>query len=138
MRALRVAGRLVLTRPVVLFDGDCGFCRSMVSLLERWDRRRAFAAVPASRRHEVAGLPALAEASLAGAMHLALPDGRVFAGGEAVREIIRRLPAGAPFAAAMGLPLVRTLVDRGYRLVAANRHRLGCRGAACAVAPRAS
>jgi predicted DCC family thiol-disulfide oxidoreductase YuxK len=128
----------VLTRPVVLFDGDCGFCRRMVSLLARCDRGGTFATVPASRRHEVAGLPALTDASLTGAMHLVLPDGHVFAGGDAVREILRRLPGGAPVAAILGLPPVRPIVDRGYRLVAANRHRLGCRGAACAVAPRAS
>jgi predicted DCC family thiol-disulfide oxidoreductase YuxK len=126
----------VLTRPVVLYDGDCAFCLRMVALLARLDRAGRFEAVPAARRGEVAGLPALGDAALAGAMHLVLPDGRWFAAGDAVREIVRRLPLGAPLAALLGLPGVRTLVDRGYALVAANRHRLGCAGAACA-APRA-
>jgi predicted DCC family thiol-disulfide oxidoreductase YuxK len=137
MCTVRGAGRaVVLTRPVVLYDGDCAFCVRMVALLARLDRAGRFDAVPAARRGEVAGLPALGEAALLGAMHLVLPDGRWFAGGEAVREIVRRLPLGVPVATLMGLPGVRVLVDRGYALVAANRHRLGCAGAACA-APRA-
>ena len=29
----------MLSRPVLLYDGSCGFCRRWVRRLRRWDRR---------------------------------------------------------------------------------------------------
>ena len=58
-----------------------------------------------------------------GSWHLATGDGRVHSGGAAVPELLRRLPGGrVPAAVARSMP--RT-TDRIYRVVAANRGRLG-------------
>lgn len=59
-------------------------------------------------------------------MHLALPDGRVLAGGRAIPEILRRLPGWRWVAGLFGVPGIAWLVDRVYAWVAVRRHRLGC------------
>src|SRR6266478_415855 len=66
------------TRPTLIYDGDCGFCRRSVDLLQRWDREQRIALVPFQDQARVAafGIPLPA---LAAAMHLILPppDGQV-------------------------------------------------------------
>lgn len=59
-------------------------------------------------------------------MHLVLPDGRVFAGGRAVPEILRLLPRGRLLVWLWWIPGVTWLSERAYAWVAARRHRLGC------------
>src|SRR5690242_20858740 len=75
----------------LIYDGDCGFCRSIVARVQAWDREHALRYVPFQDGAAVArfGVPLPA---LAAAMHLVLPDGRVFAGADAAPEILRRLP----------------------------------------------
>ena len=60
-------------------------------------------------------------------MHLAMPDGRVLAGGRAVPEILRLLPRGRWVAWVFRLPGVAWVTDRVYAWVAARRHTLGCK-----------
>lgn len=59
-------------------------------------------------------------------MHLVLPDGRVFAGGRAVPELLRLLPGGGWVAWVFLIPGVGWVTDRCYGWVAARRHQLGC------------
>jgi predicted DCC family thiol-disulfide oxidoreductase YuxK len=67
--------------------------------------------------------------------HLVAPDGRSYSGGEAVPQLARLLPAGAPIAA-LASTFPRT-ADRAYRWVARHRERLGrvLGEQACAVDP---
>src|ERR1044071_354540 len=77
--------------PTLIYDGECGFCRESVELVRRWDREHRLAMVPFQDQERVAafGIPLTA---LAAAMHLVLPDGRVFAGADAAPELLRLLP----------------------------------------------
>lgn len=70
---------------------------------------------------------------LAEAMHLVLPDGSVFAGAAAARELTRFVPAlpGLTLRALFSLPGGMLVAGRVYRLVAGNRYRLGCEGGHC-------
>jgi predicted DCC family thiol-disulfide oxidoreductase YuxK len=121
----------VLSRPVLLYDGDCGFCRRWVRRLQRWDRRRVIDYVAAADRGAVAGLPPLSDAALEGAMHLVTRDGRVYAGARALPSLLPLLPGGRPLALLMRVPGVQPLADRVYAWVAARRHRFGCGPATC-------
>ena len=121
----------MLSRPVLLYDGGCGFCRAWVDRLRRWDRRGALDYVPSEARHGLPGLPNLSDDALDRAMHLVTPDGRVYAGGRAVGPLLRLLPGGAWLAPLLRIPGVQPLVDAGYRWVAARRHRLGCGSSEC-------
>jgi predicted DCC family thiol-disulfide oxidoreductase YuxK len=116
----------VLTRPVLLYDGDCGFCLTWVGRLTRWDMRHAIDYVPSRDRGKVSGLPAISDERLDRAMHLVLPNGEVHAGAQALPHILPLLPGGRLLAPLLKLPGAQSLADQLYAWIASRRHRLGC------------
>ena len=123
----------MLTRPVLLYDGNCGFCIRWVDRIRHWDRHRRIQLVASQRRHEVPGLPDISEAALDRAMHLVLPDLTVVSGGSAVRAVVEYLPGGHGLALLLRVPGMPKLLDRGYAWVAARRHRFGCSEGVCGI-----
>jgi predicted DCC family thiol-disulfide oxidoreductase YuxK len=107
--------------PTLIYDGACGMCRDAVRLLRRWDRDGTLRYVPFQDEAAVNrfGIPLPA---LAAAMHLVLPDGRVFAGADAAPEILRLLPGKRWLAGFYRLPGVRPVARRAYSWIAARRH----------------
>jgi predicted DCC family thiol-disulfide oxidoreductase YuxK len=113
--------RFAHSQPVLLYDGDCGFCRRQVERL-RTRVGDAVAFQPFQSATDRAGIP---ESNLSRAVHLIDADGRVSSGAEAVFRTLaagkrnslwlwmyRRVPGFAPIA------------ELGYRWVARHRGRL--------------
>ena len=123
----------MLTRPVLLYDGRCAFCRGWVGRIERRDRGDRIELLPAADRARMPDLPPLSDAALDAEMHLVMPDGRVFSGGRAIPEIMRLLPGGRVPALLFLVPGVPALARAAYTWVARRRHRLGCRDGACGI-----
>ncbi len=72
-----------MTRPVLIFDGDCGFCRRCVERA----RRLTGASVEYLAQQDPscrARFPQIEAASLAESVHLVETDGRVTRGAEAM------------------------------------------------------
>ncbi len=94
-------------RPVLLFDGECGFCRLWV---ERWRALTGEAVEFAPYQTAGARFPKLAVAELERAVHFIAPGGEVARGAEAVFRVAAAAPgwgwlarlyaAVPPFAAA--------------------------------------
>ena len=104
---------------LLLWDGDCGFCRRGVLQLERRDRQKAFRAVPYQQAPSPPMTAELREAC-ARAVHVVTPDGRVLRGGRAVLYVLGRL--GHPrLAGLLSVPPLVWGVGLGYWLVARNR-----------------
>jgi predicted DCC family thiol-disulfide oxidoreductase YuxK len=111
--------------PVVLFDGDCGFCTAQARrlaapgkiLLRSFREEGALAAFPGVTLEEC-----LREMKLVGL------DGRVYGGAEAIARALR---VGRPFLGTVAMlyyvPGVRWAADRAYAWVAANRFRFSRR-----------
>lgn len=106
--------------PTLIFDGECGLCSRSVELLRRWDRDHRLRYVPFQDESAVAQfgieLPALAAA-----MHLVLPDGRVFAGADAVPELGKLLRGKRWWSWVFAVPGVRRAARRVYRRIAERR-----------------
>jgi predicted DCC family thiol-disulfide oxidoreductase YuxK len=115
----------MLTRPVLVYDGLCGFCRRWVERLERWGLK-GMDLLPAQRRNERADLPYISDAQVDQEMVVVLQDRRVLGGGEAMTEVWGRVPRLRVLALLLGLPGVSMLRDAGYRWVAARRKRDSC------------
>lgn len=113
-------------RATLIYDGECGMCRDAVGLLRRWDRANALDYVAFQDAATVARF-GIALPALAAAMHLVLPDGRVFAGADATPELAKLLPGKAWLAPLYRLPGVRPVARRVYAWIAARRQ--------CAVRP---
>jgi predicted DCC family thiol-disulfide oxidoreductase YuxK len=117
-----------LTRPVVVFDGECGFCRFWI---DRW-RDRAGERVeflPYQDPEIARRFPDVTRAAFADAVHLFEPDGRVSSGARAVFRLsawTRRQPGDAVPSSTWtraydAVPGVRALTEAAYRYVANHR-----------------
>ena len=122
--AKRGAGYLV-------YDGDCAFCLRCVALLAKWDTRSQLRFVAFQQPAELIDLPFIPRAALEQAMHLVTPDDAIYAGADAVPPMLRVLPGGRLVAWVFAIPGARWLARRVYRVVARNRHRLGCGSSTC-------
>ena len=121
----------VRTRPVLIFDGDCGFCTTSVGVVRRLMRPRC--EVVAWQHADLASLGVTAERARYEVL-LVTPTGRVYGGAQAVAKIL--LNAGGVWSvvgAVLSLPPLRWAARAVYRLVADNRGRLPGGTAACAV-----
>ena len=107
-------------RATLIYDGECGLCSDAVRLLRRWDRAGSLDFVPFQDAAAVARF-GIAPPALAAAMHLILPDGRVFAGADATPELARLLPGKAWLAPLYRVPGVRLGARRVYAWIAARR-----------------
>ena len=109
--------------PAVIYDGECGICQQSVDLLKRWDREQVLRYVPFQDEAAVARFR-IALPALAAAMHLVLPDGRVFAGADAAPELLRLLPGKRWLGVWFRIPGVMPLARRVYAWIAARRRCL--------------
>ena len=109
--------------PTVIYDGECGICQQSADLLKRWDREHVLRYVPFQDEATVARFR-IALPALAAAMHLVFPDGRVFAGADAVPELLRLLPGKRWLAVWFRIPGALPLARRLYAWIAARRRCL--------------
>ncbi len=105
---------------VVLFDGDCGFCRLWV---ERWRAATGPAVAYEPYQSAAARFPQISRDECAKAVHLVEPDGRVRRGADAVFAALSR--AGGLQRAWSSLyeasPPFRRLSEAAYAFVASRR-----------------
>ena len=112
-----------MTRSVLLYDSDCGFCRWSVDKVLAWDRRGRLRAVALQDPEAEALLPGMDEAQKLASWHLVTSDGKVYSAEAAAPPLLRLLPGGgAPAAVLAAFPRV---TKPAYRLVARNRDRFG-------------
>jgi predicted DCC family thiol-disulfide oxidoreductase YuxK len=110
-------------RATLIYDGECGLCRAAVRWVAQRDREQLVALVPFQDGDAVARF-GITLPALAAAMHLVLPDGRVFAGADAVPELLRRLGRWRWLAWLFAVPGVRPIARRLYRWIALRRRCL--------------
>jgi predicted DCC family thiol-disulfide oxidoreductase YuxK len=125
------ASQVERRRPVLVYDGDCGFCTTCVRLLERIGPEAEIAAWQLTDLAELG----LTEAQAADAVQWVRVDGTVRSGHEAIAAALA--VAGGIWRAAgraLLLPGISWLAARAYRLVADNRYRLPGSTPACALA----
>ncbi|TWT47505.1 thiol-disulfide oxidoreductase DCC family protein [Botrimarina hoheduenensis] len=122
---------------VVLYDGECAFCRARMEQLRWFDRpllglrghRLAYLSLHAV---EVATLyPQVPHQRLLEEMVVVDPQGRIHGGADAVRHLSRRLPRLWWLAPILHLPGSKGVWRALYRCLARNRYRLGGRVADC-------
>ncbi|MEV2278659.1 DCC1-like thiol-disulfide oxidoreductase family protein [Nocardiopsis sp. NPDC049922] len=114
-----------------LYDRDCGFCQRAVAFGR--DRVRTRTAFVAWQEFDLAAVGLTPEQADREAW-IVYPDGRHFAGGDAVAEaLVHGRFLARPLGRLLRLPLVRALNRAAYRWVAANRYRLPGGTAACSI-----
>jgi len=124
------------SRCVVVYDGDCSFCRDRIEWIRRRDAAGRLDLVPRQAPGIVERFPRLAEGDFNTGMRLIDPDGTIHVGADAVHQIARRLPRWRRLAWLYRVPGIGALSRLAYRSIAANRQSLGrsCEDDACRAA----
>ena len=119
-------------RPLMIFDGDCGFCTSSVNVIKRWIRPDCDI--------EPWQLTAIEQFNLtpeecSTAVQYVDADRGVHSGSRAVMRMLRDAPLPWPVLGAIGdAPGIAWVADRTYRWIALNREKLPGSTPACAAA----
>ncbi len=123
--------RLLESKPPyrLLYDGDCAFCRGWADWIERRDPRDRIELVPFQ---EVDAREwGLRRADLESAMYLVGPNGQLWRGAVAARDILAQLPGWRWASWALRWPGALPVAERVYDWVARRRHRLSCGSPYC-------
>jgi predicted DCC family thiol-disulfide oxidoreductase YuxK len=118
------------TSHLVLFDGECPFCRAQVRLLERLDWLHLFRCLPRSDPRVGELAPSLALDQLPEAICCVPEGGGIYCGARCIRYLALRVPVLLPLGMVLWIPGIIRVADRVYGWIARNRHRLsriGCR-----------
>jgi predicted DCC family thiol-disulfide oxidoreductase YuxK len=127
----------------MLYDGQCRMCRSQAELVARYNDDRQIALLDLHAAVVAARFPRISVEDARRELHLVGPDGRIYRGAEAVRQILLLLPALRGLGELMRWPGAMLLARPLYALVAGNRYLLGgrvepCPDGACALPDRES
>jgi predicted DCC family thiol-disulfide oxidoreductase YuxK len=108
---------------VVLYDGDCGFCKVMLAVLLRWDRAHRLRAAPIQSAQGGQLLGDMPSQDRLKSWHLIDEGGALHSGGAAIPLVLSALPRAGPLAhVASRIPRA---TSRTYGWVAAHRVLLG-------------
>lgn len=121
----------------VFYDGDCPLCRKEIGMLRRWDKRGVIVFTDIAADGFDPGPLGVPFETLMAEIHGRLPNGQIITGVEVFRRLYSAVGLGW-LVAPTRLPVVRHLLDAGYRFFA--RYRLAltgrrCQGDACQVEP---
>ena len=106
-------------RPLILWDGECAFCRAWVERGRHAIGERAEWATYQEAGHRVPSVP---REQFARAVHLVEPDGRITRGAEAVFRALALAPGrGLALRLYRHLPGVAPVSEAGYAWIAAHR-----------------
>jgi predicted DCC family thiol-disulfide oxidoreductase YuxK len=121
-RSLNRSGARSADRWVVLYDGECDFCKWVLAGLLRWDRECHLHPLVLQSAAADELLADLTEQERAASWHLVSPDGERTTAGRALAPALRLLRGGSiPAAAIARLPAPS---ERAYRWVADHRSSL--------------
>lgn len=112
---------------VVLWDGECNFCRKQVSRLRALDWRGRLSFLSLHDERVAQRYPRLSYEQMLEEMWVVTPQGAQYGGADALRYLSRVLPALWLVAPLLHLPLTRPLLRRAYREVARRRYQLAGR-----------
>lgn len=121
-------------KDLLIYDGECRFCRSQIALLRRLDlgHRLEFISLHDARVPTIA--PDLTFDQMMDQMWLITPDGKRYGGADAVRYLSRKLIPLFPLAPFMHIPFSLPLWRWMYKIVARYRYKIAgktCEGGTC-------
>lgn len=115
-----------MDKPVVVYDGECRFCRWSVARIQRLDRGGQFEYLPRQAPDAEERFPVLKRSDFNTGLRLVEADPEVVhVGADGVYQIYRRLPPMHRVAWLYRVPVLTWIFRLGYAIVARNRHRFG-------------
>ncbi|MFH2202827.1 MAG: DUF393 domain-containing protein [Elusimicrobiota bacterium] len=108
-------------KPLVVYDGECGFCTGSLRWLKRLDWLRRFDALPYQSAEVYRRFPQLRREDCTRELHLCFANGDIYKGGDAIGRILLRLPLTFPLGALASLPPLAAALRAIYPAIACRR-----------------
>jgi predicted DCC family thiol-disulfide oxidoreductase YuxK len=109
------------SKPLLIYDGECGFCRDWIRRLRRMIGE-VVDVLPAQDVRVPAAFPEIEPEAFDVSVQLVETDGAVFSGAEAVLRAMAHAPGQRwPLRVYRAVPLLARCAERAYRLVADHR-----------------
>lgn len=115
-------------RSILVYDGQCSFCRRSVDRIARRDHSGTFEFVARQTEGLTERFPKLAEGDFNTGMRLITPDDAIHVGADAAYQIARRLRYWRRIAWLYHVPGIHWVTRAVYAWIAANRQSLGGTG----------
>ncbi|MFN3373166.1 MAG: thiol-disulfide oxidoreductase DCC family protein [Chloroflexus sp.] len=109
----------------MLYDGNCRMCRRQAEWVAVYDEQRQIELLDANSTAARERFPQISHEEAMGQLHVVGPDGTIYRGAEAVRELLLRLPALRGLGELMSLPGALTVAGPIYNFIARNRYLFG-------------
>jgi predicted DCC family thiol-disulfide oxidoreductase YuxK len=110
--------------PVIIWDGDCNFCRAQVERLQWYQGTRSLSYISLHDPRVAERYPFLTHQQLMEQIWVVLPDDQAFGGADAIRFLSRYLPRLWWMAPALHLPLMMPIWRKLYKIVAQRRYAI--------------
>jgi predicted DCC family thiol-disulfide oxidoreductase YuxK len=109
---------------VVIYDGDCSFCRQQVNRLARWDGRNRISFISLHDEYVAEHFSDLTHDQMMEQIFVVNRTGLRKGGADAIRYLSRKLPKLWWLAPLMHIPFSLPLWQWGYMQVAKRRYRI--------------
>jgi predicted DCC family thiol-disulfide oxidoreductase YuxK len=111
---------------VLIYDEGCGLCQRSVAWARRAAMPNRLEFVACRSEERVRRFPQFSEDACMAAMVLALPDGRVLAGADAIPDLLRVMKGWRWLSYVFAAPGMRLVSRPVYGWLAKNRYSLSC------------
>jgi predicted DCC family thiol-disulfide oxidoreductase YuxK len=122
-----VDSQAVMKKIVVLFDGQCNFCRSQIDRLARFDGKNRIEYVSLHEPHVKTDYPNLSFDQLMEQMWVITPEGQQYGGADSLKYLSRKLPRLWFLMPFLHFPLSMPLWRFLYRQIAKRRYKIAGR-----------
>ncbi len=122
------------SRILVLYDGQCRFCTRSANELASLRGHDKLELLSFQDEGVLDRFPGVTYDACMKRLHVVFPDGRVYAGAEAVTRVVAGIPVVGLPAYVYYVPGIRQLSEAVYDLVAKNRYKIAgrdCDGGTC-------
>lgn len=122
-----------MPKPVLIYDGDCSFCRKWMRWFRAHDPEQQMEYLARQSPERESRYPQLNDAKYQGALQLILASGEIRSGEMATATALTCL-ADTKYRLLgkfIMLPGIRQCAHIGYKIIAKNRHRFACKDDVC-------
>lgn len=109
---------------LVIFDGDCGFCKRTVDLIKKLDWLKKFEFVPFQAKGILEKNKQITKEMCEKEIYLVKPEGKYFGGYDAFKIMTVFMPSTFLISWFFFLPGVTHIGRFVYKLIAKNRHKI--------------
>jgi len=124
-----------VNNSTLIYDGDCSFCKGWVEWARKRDAEQKLEFITCQSDERKQRFPQIQEADCLKGMYVVLPDGRFFWGADALSYFLGAVSGWRWSAGLFRIPGALFIARPIYRLIARNRHKMGCNTSRTCPAP---